>query len=158
MSPRPRLVPLALAAAAAVLLGGCSGGSTATAGATAPAAATTAQLATSSAADAAGSKVFAEPTECGSIAQKYGSVSSAMMPVLQGRSGPTPFDAEALVAAVDAETMGTIPAAVAPDFAAFKAAGQQLRDKDLTAAAALLDGPQMSKAAADIEKFLSDHC
>jgi hypothetical protein len=193
MLPRQRLVPFALAAAAAVavLLGGCSSGSDGTAAAVSPGTSSTAQVATSSAADTrstgsvagtadttgstadtsgsvagtfsnaartSGSKVFAEPAECASIAQKYGSVSSAMMPVLQGRTGPTPFDAEALVAAVDAGTMGTIPAEVAPDFAAFKTAGEQLRGKDLTAAATVLDGPDMSKAALHIEKFLSDHC
>lgn len=179
---------LAVAAGTVVLLGGCSSGSSgaAAAGATSPNTASSTQSATSptadvtgsvtdatdtsadtsgsaadtsgGAADTSGSKVFAEPTECGSIAQKYGSVSSAMMEVLQGKTGPTPFDAEALIQAVDAETMGAIPVEVAPDFAAFKAAGEQLRGKDLSAAAALLNGPEISKAAGHLDQFLSDHC
>ena len=182
MSPRRRLVPalLAGAATAAVLLAGCSssGGTTASA-ATGSATSSAPAAATSSAGGAAdpaaakssaggatdpvtgtspGSKVFAEPTECGSIAQKYGSISSAMLPVLQGKTGPTPFDADQMVQAVSADIMGTIPAELTPDFAAFGTAAEQLRGKDLTAAAALLNGPQVSKATANIEKFLSDHC
>jgi hypothetical protein len=185
MSPRPRPIPavLAVAAAAALFLGGCSssgGGAAAPAGAT-PASSSSAPAATSAADSAAidpgssatdassaatdassssasGSKVFAEPTECASIAQKYGSVSAAILPVLQGKTGPTPFDADALVQAVTADTMGTIPAQLDPDFAAFKTAAEQLRGKDLTAAAAVFDGPELSKATTNIEKFLSDHC
>jgi hypothetical protein len=78
--------------------------------------------------------------------------------VLQGQTGSTPFDADQLVTAVDADTMGTIPAQLNPDFSAFKTAAVQLRGKDLTAAAALLNGPDITKATSDIEKFLSDHC
>lgn len=168
MSPRRRPVPAALAATV-VFLAGCSSSSTGTAApaATTPAPTGSVEVAASPAPTAStvsrvtstsGSKVFAEPTECGSIAQKYGSISSAMMPVLQGKTAPTPFDADTLVQAVDAGTMGTIPAEVAPDFAAFKSAAEQLRGKDLTAAATVFNGPEMSTAAAHIEKFLSDHC
>lgn len=186
MSPRSRHLPAVLAAAVVVFLGGCSSGgsgttaSAATAAATSSAAVATTSAAgantsasaetsasaddTSSTADASstagtpGSKVFAEPTECASIAQKYGSISSAMLPVLQGQTGSTPFDADQLMTAVDADTMGTIPAQLNPDFAAFKTAAGQLRGKDLTAAATVLNGPDITKATSDIEKFLSDHC
>lgn len=99
-----------------------------------------------------------DPVECASVAQAYGAIINATMPVLQGRTGPEPFDADALAKALDIDTMGDLPAELAPDFAAFKSAVGQLRGKDLTAAAALLNGPEMTKASNDIDKYVSDRC
>ncbi len=174
MHIRRRLTPCLLAATtAALLLGGCSSGSGATAAPAATTATATSTPSSDNAAESAagddtsaatatesteGSKVFAEPAECASIAQTYGAVVSAMLPVLQGKTGSTPFDAEGLGRAVKGNTMGTIPKDLTPDFATFTAAAEQLRGKDLTAAAAVLNGPEVTEASNHINKFLSDHC
>lgn len=181
MSPRRRLVPsvLAAAAAACLLLGGCSStGSRAAAPSTpAPVPTSSARPTTSEAAttisgaatsttatDAttsesmSGEKVYASPAECLSVAQIYGAVTSAILPVLQGRTGPTPFDAEQLSQALSMTTAGTVPAELNPDFAAFQNAAEQLRGKDLTAAAQVLNGPDVTTASNHVDKFLSDHC
>ena len=107
---------------------------------------------------AGGDKVPAEPAECASIAQKYGAVINAILPVLQGKTGSTPFDADQLAQALKASTMGTIPAELNSDFTAFASAAAQLRGKDLTAAAGVLNGPDITAATDHIDKFLSDHC
>lgn len=106
----------------------------------------------------AGSKQQADPVACASTAQLYGAVINATLPVLQGKTGPTPFDAEKLSTALSTTTMGTVPAELDPSFAALKTAAEQLKGKDLTAAAALFDAPALTKATGNIEKYLSDHC
>ena len=185
MFSRRRSVPLVLAvtAAAAVVLGGCSGSSGAVHSGTATGAPATSRaaidVADSGAGSAAGgapapapdpastqaqaqatlrSKVFAEPAACASVAQAYGAVLSAMLPVLQGGTGSTAFDADKLDQALAAPTMGTIPAELAPDFAAIAAAAERVHGEDLTAAAAVLNGPEVTAATDHIDTFLSDHC
>lgn len=96
--------------------------------------------------------------QCASVASTYGGVVNAILPVLQEKTGPTPFDAEALSQATKVDTMANVPAELTPDFAAYTAAAEQLRGKDLTAAAAVLNGPEVTKAGDHINQFLSDHC
>lgn len=95
---------------------------------------------------------------CASVAQKWGAVTNAIIPILQGTTGPTPFDADKLSTALAAKTMGVIPAELDPDFAALTTAAQQLKGKDMTAASAAFNGPELTKATGDIDKYLSDHC
>lgn len=171
----------AAALVAALLLAGCSSSTSATATSSSPAAITSATTrsaetfdaapsvaapsvpgsagdATITSTSSAGDKTPAEPAECASIAQKYGAIISATLPILQGKTGPAPFDADGLAKAVDASTMGTIPAELEPDFATFKNAAQQLVGKDLSAAAEVINGAEITKATSNIDQFLSDHC
>lgn len=202
MSPRRRPTPslFAVAAAAALLLAGCSTGTSGTAtsspapvagtSATAAAASPTAAPVSSTGAgsiatdsstaagqtmtsapastsestpvstsgSAGGHLAPAEPAQCASATQVYGAIVNATLPILQGKTGPEPFDADQLTKALNVSTVGTLPAELAPDFAAFKTAADKLKGKDLTAAADLLNGPEITKASTDIDKFLSDHC
>lgn len=50
------------------------------------------------------------------------------------------------------------PAELVPDFTVIEKDGQQLVGKDLTAAGALLKGPEFSKALGAINKFITDRC
>lgn len=172
MSLRRRPIPstLAATAAAALLFSGCSSSSGAAApsvgtstlstssvqaaGSSAPT--TTGDVSTSE--STAGSQVDADPVACASLAQKWGAVTIAILPILQGTTGPTPFDADKLSAALSAKTMGVLPVELDPDFAALTTAAGKLKGKDLTAAAAAFDGPELTKATGDIDKYLSDHC
>ena len=73
------------------------------------------------------------------------------------KTGAAPFDAQALIkAATDGEK--SVPAELVPDFALFLKDGQQLIGKDLTAAGALLKGPEFTNALADVNKFVTNRC
>ena len=111
-----------------------------------------------SSSSAGGKQEPADPATCASVAQVYGAIINATLPILQGKTGPEPFDAQALSDALKIKTMGTLPPELAPDFAAYQSAAEQLRGKDLSAAAALLNGPELTKASGDIDKYTSDRC
>ena len=73
------------------------------------------------------------------------------------KTGPAPFDAQVLIKAAT-DGAKSVPAEPVPDFTLFEKDGQQLVGKDLTAAGAMLKGPEFTKALADVNKYVTDRC
>ncbi len=99
----------------------------------------------------------ASAADCANTAFAYGAVTNSILPVLQQKTGPTPFDAQPLIKAATAGK-SSVPTELASDFTVFEKAGQQLVGKDLTAAGTVLNGPEVSKAMAHIDSFLTNRC
>ena len=100
----------------------------------------------------------ASPDDCIHVSAASLAIGEAIDgPVVLSKTGPDPFEAQALIkAATDGEK--SVPAELVPDFALFEKDGQQLVGKDLTTAGALLKGPEFTNALAEVNKFITDRC